>query len=146
MPSQRVRPASSSATSCEQKPRTTACPADQAGLGFGGWCPGTGSNRRHRDFQSRALPTELPGRADRKLVPPRRSAALVAAIATVHPFGIHRRASNSIAIAEPFKEVAALASGAAKRRVLGRLGLAADGAGFSVIRGFRHTLRDGERR
>ncbi len=25
------------------------------------WCPGTGSNRRHCDFQSHALPTELPG-------------------------------------------------------------------------------------
>ena len=26
-----------------------------------GWCPGAESNSRHRDFQSRALPTELPG-------------------------------------------------------------------------------------
>ncbi len=26
-----------------------------------GWCPGTESNRRHADFQSAALPTELPG-------------------------------------------------------------------------------------
>ena len=26
------------------------------------WCPGTESNRRHEDFQSSALPTELPGR------------------------------------------------------------------------------------
>jgi len=25
------------------------------------WCPGTESNRRHSDFQSLALPTELPG-------------------------------------------------------------------------------------
>src|SRR5262245_6296273 len=25
------------------------------------WCPGTELNRRHRDFQSLALPTELPG-------------------------------------------------------------------------------------
>ena len=25
------------------------------------WCPGTESNRRHADFQSAALPTELPG-------------------------------------------------------------------------------------
>src|ERR1700749_2302633 len=28
-----------------------------------GWCPGAGSNHRHCDFQSHALPTELPGRA-----------------------------------------------------------------------------------
>ena len=26
-----------------------------------GWWPGPESNQRHRDFQSRALPTELPG-------------------------------------------------------------------------------------
>ena len=25
------------------------------------WCPGVELNYRHRDFQSRALPTELPG-------------------------------------------------------------------------------------
>ena len=25
------------------------------------WCPGTESNCRHEDFQSSALPTELPG-------------------------------------------------------------------------------------
>lgn len=27
------------------------------------WCPGAESNHRHEDFQSSALPTELPGRA-----------------------------------------------------------------------------------
>ena len=27
----------------------------------GGWCPGTESNCPHGDFQSPALPTELPG-------------------------------------------------------------------------------------
>ncbi len=26
------------------------------------WCPGAESNHRHEDFQSSALPTELPGR------------------------------------------------------------------------------------
>jgi len=31
----------------------------------GGWCPGAELNHRHRDFQSRALPTELPGRQAR---------------------------------------------------------------------------------
>jgi hypothetical protein len=29
----------------------------------GRWWPGTESNRRHEDFQSSALPTELPGRS-----------------------------------------------------------------------------------
>ena len=31
-----------------------------------GWCPGEESNHRHRDFQSRALPTELPGQDARR--------------------------------------------------------------------------------
>ena len=30
------------------------------------WCPGAESNHRHCDFQSHALPTELPGRAPRE--------------------------------------------------------------------------------
>src|SRR5436305_13979374 len=29
------------------------------------WCPGAESNHRHCDFQSHALPTELPGRRER---------------------------------------------------------------------------------
>ncbi len=29
------------------------------------WCPGTDLNRRHKDFQSHALPTELPGHMKR---------------------------------------------------------------------------------
>src|ERR1035438_756312 len=35
-----------------QTPQSVAC----------SWWPGTGSNRRHADFQSAALPAELPGR------------------------------------------------------------------------------------
>ena len=31
----------------------------------GKWCPGADSNHRHADFQSAALPTELPGLPDR---------------------------------------------------------------------------------
>src|SRR6185437_9561091 len=37
------------------------------------WCPGAGSNHRHADFQSAALPTELPGPLAKDLV---RAAAL----------------------------------------------------------------------
>ena len=36
--------------------------ADEWELNHGQWCPGAELNHRHRDFQSRALPTELPGR------------------------------------------------------------------------------------
>ena len=32
------------------------------------WCPGAELNRRHTDFQSVALPTELPGRSRRALL------------------------------------------------------------------------------
>ena len=36
---------------------------DNLGCGkITGWCPGAESNHRHCDFQSHALPTELPGR------------------------------------------------------------------------------------
>lgn len=33
------------------------------------WCRGAGSNRRHRVFQTRALPTELPRPGGRQIVP-----------------------------------------------------------------------------
>src|SRR5947208_2512502 len=38
------------------------------GARFSEW-PGAESNRRHRDFQSRALPTELPGRGEESRLP-----------------------------------------------------------------------------
>ena len=34
------------------------------------WCPGADLNHRHTDFQSAALPTELPGRPGREPLPP----------------------------------------------------------------------------
>ena len=40
------------------RPRRQAEPQFPAEI----WCPGTELNRRHEDFQSSALPTELPGR------------------------------------------------------------------------------------
>ncbi len=41
--------------------------ASRLGAGFGNrpaWCPGEELNHRHCDFQSHALPTELPGQTD----------------------------------------------------------------------------------
>ena len=35
---------------------------------YGVWCPGAESNHRHADFQSAALPTELPGRLNNALL------------------------------------------------------------------------------
>src|SRR6266511_4574462 len=35
--------------------------SDGLGIEPESWCPGAGSNHRHCDFQSHALPTELPG-------------------------------------------------------------------------------------
>src|SRR5690242_4783823 len=100
------------------------------------WCPGAGSNHRHRDFQSRALPTELPGRAWWRAEPPQRTAHLVVALAAVHPLGVDLRTRDAIPIAEPLQEVAILAAAAAEGRVLGSLGLAANRAVFRLVRGF----------
>src|SRR5262249_33415932 len=42
-----------------------------------GWCPGTELNRRHGEFQSPALPTELPGRLGERHERALRSCGLV---------------------------------------------------------------------
>src|SRR5690242_11155540 len=53
-----------------------------------GWWPGTESNRRHGDFQSPALPTELPGQASRLQV--RRHCAGEPPIKTVARYSVKR--------------------------------------------------------
>src|ERR1035437_9031954 len=48
--------------------RSASSGTGRDGIRGRGWCPGAELNRRHRAFQARALPTELPGQAVR---PPR---------------------------------------------------------------------------
>src|SRR3546814_18091659 len=80
------------------------------------WCPGTESNRRHGDFQSPALPTELPGH-DRERG--RRGAITVSRVFVqhhVHAFGVGGRTGYPIALAQPFQEVAITATLATARQ------------------------------
>ena len=51
------------------------------------WCPGAELNHRHRDFQSRALPTELPGRR----TPPERRGEQSARVIEARFRAVHRR-------------------------------------------------------
>jgi hypothetical protein len=96
------------------------------------WCPGTGSNRRHCDFQSHALPTELPGPTARgRPGPALRAAPLTVVLVAVQP-GIGRRARNAIAFAKPLQQVAILAAAAAERRMVGGR-LAAQGQGLGGL-------------
>src|SRR3954447_8431945 len=98
------------------------------------WCPGAESNHRHRDFQSRALPTELPGLLEAGRRPVQATGSLTVVTIAVHPFGVSRGAGDTIPIAEPLQQVAVLAAAAAERRLLGRLRLAADRAFFRPVR------------
>jgi hypothetical protein len=60
-----AHPAPPSANKTNEKcPETLRFP----GIFFQLWWPGTESNHRHADFQSAALPTELPGHEERKYI------------------------------------------------------------------------------
>src|SRR6476646_4817466 len=111
----------------------------RAGSRIRRWCPGAESNHRHRDFQSRALPTELPGLSQPDRLSAEARASLTVAFFAVHPCRIGRRAGNAIALAKPFQEVAALAATAAEGCVRRVLGLAAGRAGFGLATRARHT-------
>ena len=108
------------------------------------WCPGAESNHRHRDFQSRALPTELPGHSRVGRAARKRARSLTVSPLAVHPFGIGWRAGNAIAFAEPAQQVAVLAAAAAEGREFLGFRLAAQGAGPWLIRLFRHSRRTWE--
>ena len=75
---------------------------------MGCWCLGPESNQRHADFQSAALPTELPRRGGRT----RDGGGLIAA----RPAAVHRRKPE--APAQPFR-AADLAIAASPTRVGG---------------------------
>jgi hypothetical protein len=49
-------------TGCRLTVRADSASVTNSGYWKFGWCPGAESNHRHEDFQSSALPTELPGR------------------------------------------------------------------------------------
>ena len=131
------------------------CGARRAGISnllLEEWCPGTESNRRHCDFQSHALPTELPGHItlaaasfiDRRAVgaPPYGEAGSllqdpiggisVPFLADDFPgdfFGRGRATGHCIAIAEPLGEIAVLAPAGAEGRKLFRTWFLANRAG-----------------
>src|SRR5699024_3206304 len=102
---------------------------------------------RHRDFQSRALPTELPGLSGPGRPPARVPGSLTLVSSAVHPVGIGWRSGNAITVAEPVQQVAVLAPATAEGRVLRLRRLAAKRAGLRLVRGSRHTRPTwGERR
>lgn len=115
----------------------------------GKWCPGTESNRRHHDFQSCALPTELPGH--RAFTGPLRLRCAVGGgpmadtaalgkreLLILWKIGIGGRAGQGIAAFQPLHEVAVAAARRAERGVLVSTRLAADRA---FLRGGGHDER-----
>lgn len=119
------------------------------------WCPGAGSNHRHCDFQSHALPTELPGhtsgaekaaasgrfieRSERRVHPPSPKASARRARPAHFPqlvgkswlfrvLGVVLAAGNDIAAGQPAVEVDVAAARRAERAEGLLDGLAADRA------------------
>ena len=110
------------------------------------WCPGAGSNHRHRDFQSRALPTELPGLSERAGRPLKRARSLTVASVAVHPVGIGRRARRCDS---PRRAISAGRGPCSRgcRTARARALRACRRAGRSwLVRGFRHIRPTWEER
>ena len=116
------------------------------------WCPGTGSNRRHCDFQSHALPTELPGPTSRRSGRPDRRSERVPSF---RPRRCPARASprpasaggpgNAIALAEPFAAGRGPCSRGC-RTAHARALAACRTAGQGLVDGFGMAAGHGERR
>src|SRR5579862_9337031 len=85
------------------------------------WCPGAESNHRHCDFQSHALPTELPGRLNPRDARGKRKRRVIAG----SRFQAKRRA-------EPIFEL----SEVAQRRLVTHV----DAMGKSARRGYRKQI------
>src|SRR5690606_22532991 len=90
------------------------------------WCPGTESNRRHCDFQSHALPTELPGQVRGPARVPGSAVGASADGPGARPwaagagalddvFRVRRRAGHRLTRVEPLREVAITAAARAER-------------------------------
>src|SRR5262245_52378783 len=107
------------------------------------WCPGAESNHRHRDFQSRALPTELPGRRAGPVGPLSKARALyrLESILSRTPrhaqFGTTRRRSYAQGRTEPLFQLDTVA----QRQHPGRL-LSYEHAGEKCPVEGLHTLRE----
>ena len=100
--------------------------------GNGEWCPGVESNYRHHDFQSCALPTELPGhlkkpayRGERRSLSRRRSGVEIIVFQVVRQ--LHRR--HRVDAGKPPAKIDFPAAGRAERTIFCLAGLAAYGAG-----------------
>ncbi len=98
----------------------------------GEWCPGVESNYRHHDFQSCALPTELPGhlkkpayRGERRSLSRRRSGVEIVVFEIVRR--LHR--GHRVDAGKPPAEIDFPAAGRAERTMFGLARFAADGAG-----------------
>ena len=110
------------------------------------WCPGAGSNHRHRDFQSRALPTELPGPSRRAGRPLKRAAPLTVALRRCPPFRDRPADRGCDSLRRAISGGRGPCSRGCRRARARRFGLAAQRAGLGLVRGFRHIRPTWEER
>lgn len=105
-----------------------------------GWCPETDLNRRHADFQSAALPTELSGRRSifasgwrvvrtgRHRCPERKTNFSLLLVAL-----LDRGAGDAVVAPEPARQIDIRTAARAERPVMLDGGFAADRAGHAAV-------------